>query len=154
MKILLDIDGVMVPATSWKPAETLADGFAAFSRNAVVHLNRIIAETGASIVLTTSHKSSFSLSQWLEIFSARGINVGIERLDDNADNLSRKEEILKWLGTGTEESFVIIDDDKSLNGLSTTLKERLVLTSPMVGLNEYHADVAIHILLKETHELV
>jgi hypothetical protein len=41
---------------------------------------------------------------------------------------------------------VIIDDDKSLNGLQPAIKSRLVLTMPLVGLNEALAEEAICIL--------
>ena len=53
MLILLDIDGVMVPANSWKKPEFLADGFAVFSTKSVQALNKIILETNAGILLTT-----------------------------------------------------------------------------------------------------
>jgi hypothetical protein len=97
MLILLDIDGVMLSASSWKPVEKLDDGFSNFSPRAVSNLQRIISETGASIILTTSHKSTYSLYQWHNIFKKRGINVSIlGKLDDNTTFLSRKEEILNW----------------------------------------------------------
>ena len=147
MRILLDIDGVMVPAASWKPSELLADGFAKFSSRAVSNLQRIISETGASIVLTTSHKANYSLAEWESIFNSRGIIATIDKLDNNSDNLSRKDEILNWLNSQAyQEDFVIIDDDKSLNGLPIQIKEKLILTSPMVGLNEYDAIAAIEVL--------
>lgn len=153
MLILLDIDGVMVPATSWKPSEILNDGFASFNSRAASNLQRIISETGASIVLTTSHKSSYSLEEWKNIFQNRGINVnGISKLDDNTSNLNRKDEILNWLKDKTIEDYVIIDDDKSLNGLPMSIKEKLVLTSSLVGLNGDCADMAIELL--KSSELV
>ena len=149
MRILLDIDGVMVPVSSWKPAELLNDGFSRFSNRAVANLQKIISETGASIVLTTSHKGNFSLAEWGRIFNARGICSRIERLDYNSTNLSRKEEILIWLNVHkNEDDFVIIDDDKSLNALPTQIKNKLILTSPMIGLTETDAKNAIDILLQ------
>jgi hypothetical protein len=44
------------------------------------------------------------------------------------------------------EEFVIIDDDKSLNALPTFLKNKLILTSPLIGLTENHLDEIIEIL--------
>jgi len=147
VKILLDIDGVMVPAASWKPAEILTDGFAAFSKKAVTNLQKIIVKTGASIVLTTSHKANYSLHEWKNIFNLRGISVSIDKLEHNTGNLSRKDEILNWLNTQKhDEIFVIIDDDKSLNDLPNQIKNKLILTSPMVGLTNYDADIAIEVL--------
>ena len=141
MLILLDIDGVMLSASSWKPVERLDDGFSNFSPRAVSNLQRIISETGASIVLTTSHKSTYSLPQWHKIFKKRGIDVSIVgKLDDNTTFLSRKEEILNWqLKNKGINNYVIIDDDKSLNGLPINIKEKVVLTSPMVGLTNNDA---------------
>ena len=123
MLILLDIDGVMVPTTSWKPTEILSDGFANFSARAITNLQTIIYNTGASILLTTSHKSRYSNSEWEEIFKRRGIVTNINTLEPNEDNLNRKEEILRWFTkTSISESFVILDDDKSLNGLPSYIK--------------------------------
>lgn len=144
MLILLDIDGVMIPAASWKPTPVLDDGFPQFSAKAVSSLNHILNETQASIVLTTSHKSRFSIIEWKNIFKTRGINANIQKLVDNTKELDRKNEILNWLENHwNHESFVIIDDDKVLNGLPKEIKERLVLTKSLVGLNEEDANAAI-----------
>jgi hypothetical protein len=148
MLILLDIDGVMVPGASWRKVEFLPDGFPDFSKKAVSGLQHIIAETQASIVLTTSHKSNYTIPQWVAIFNARGINVSIDRLSENHSNFDRKDEILNWLqNRNYNEDFVIIDDDKSLNGLPDNIKERCVLTSSIIGLDEYSASSAIDILM-------
>ena len=140
----------MVRASSWKRTDQLSDGFAAFDSRAVANLLRIISQTGVdTIVLTTSHKSNYTLSQWREIFIERSINVFIEKLEDNHSNLSRKDEVLNWIEYNFDECFVIIDDDKSLNELPSYYKEKLVLTSPMVGLNEWDSLAAIAILNME-----
>lgn len=149
--MLLDIDGVMVPATSWKKPEFLQDGFSAFSNKAVLSINKIINQTSATILLSTSHKSKYSISEWQEIFKLRGIIVEkIESLPENILNLNRKQEILNWYENfSSNENFVILDDDKSLNGLPKNLKEKLVLTSPLVGLTNELAIEAIQILKQE-----
>jgi hypothetical protein len=152
MLILLDIDGVMVPATSWRPSEILADGFANFSNRSISSLQKIISETGASILLTTSHKSRYSISEWEQIFKTRGITTVINRLEDNAEGLNRKEEILRWFNTTkTSENFVILDDDKSINGLPAYIKDKVVLTSATVGLIAEQAESAIDILRKQEY---
>jgi sugar-specific transcriptional regulator TrmB len=151
MLILLDIDGVMVPGASWRPIELLNDGFAKFNNRAVNNLKKIISETNASIILTTSHKSSFSIPQWMDIFKTRGIDTSIKTLSNNINNLSRKDEILNWLRNRTDqEDFVIIDDDTSLNGLPSNIRAKCVLTSPLIGLDESSTLNAIDIL-KNTH---
>ncbi len=137
MKILLDIDGVMAPISSWKPTRILSDGFPEFHLRSIQGLKLLISKTDGDIVLTTSHKYKYTLEQWIDIFKFRGINISsIERLPYNSDNLSRKEEILNWLDLNNWEAFVIVDDDKSLNGLPKQIKDRLILVSPMIGLTE------------------
>ena len=149
MLILLDIDGVMVPANSWKKPEFHDDGFPMFCVKSVQALQKIISETNATVLLTTSHKTKYSLPKWHNIFESRGISVsGIARLTKTGVNSNRKDEILNWYKSKhkSNEHFVIIDDDKLLNGLPDGIKENLVLTSPSVGLTDELADDAILIL--------
>ena len=145
MLVFLDIDGVMAPAKSWQRPDILEDGFVDFSSKAVSVLQDVLAQNpNSTIILTTSHKSRFSLSQWKIIFERRGLNVNkLESLNDYTDFQSRKVEILNWFDSNDiHEDFIIIDDDKSLNDLPTFYKDRLVLTSSLVGLNEIHrADI-------------
>lgn len=152
MLILLDIDGVMVLANSWKKQEFHDDGFPMFSVKSVQALQKIISETNATVLLTTSHKAKYSIPKWRNIFKSRGINVsGITRLTKNDERLNRKDEILNWYQSNhkSDEHFVIIDDDKLLNGLPDTIKGNLVLTSSSVGLTDELADNAISILKQE-----
>jgi hypothetical protein len=154
MLILLDIDGVMVPANSWKKPEFMDDGFAMFNSKSVKALQKIISETNASILLTTSHKSNYSIAQWYSMFKLRGIDAkNIGRLSSDSLPSNRKDEILNWfrINHTPGESFVIIDDDKMLNDLPESLKHNLVLTSSSVGLTEELADEAIAILKNKAH---
>jgi hypothetical protein len=151
MYVLLDLDGVMIPANAWKRPEILSDNFPAFSAKAVNALNDLLKATNAEIILTTSHKANYTLEQWVDIFAIRGIKLaGIARLPENIMNKSRMQEIMTWLHeTGAEDGFVIIDDDKSLNDLPSPLKNKLVLTAGAIGLTSELADNAIHILKPE-----
>lgn len=137
MTIFLDIDGVLVPAKSWKSPELMNDGFPAFSNKSISVLKQLIDEN-TSIMLTTSHKSRFSIEEWKMIFLKRGIQLNnVSRLPENTTFLNRRDEIINWfLNNELQEDFIIIDDDKSLNDLPQFLKEKLVLTSPMIGLSE------------------
>jgi hypothetical protein len=143
MLFFLDIDGVMVPAKGWKSPELLHDGFPAFSSKATSALQRLVSENVVTIMLTTSHKSKFSIDEWKSIFKNRGIDIEkIKSLPENANNLNRKDEIVNWFNVNTlNEDFVIIDDDKSLNELPGYLKKKLVQTSPYIGLTEEHLEV-------------
>ena len=149
MLILLDIDGVMVPAKGWTTPELLNDGFPDFSARAARVLQSLLSED-TTVVLTTSHKSNYTIEEWKDIFRKRGINVEkIKSLDFNAESLSRKDEILNWFKANSiNENFAIIDDDKSLNSLPDSLKKHLILTSPYIGLTEEHLESARAILTK------
>jgi hypothetical protein len=146
VKILLDIDGVLLAANSWKVPELLADGFPDFKPNAVRNLLKIISATGAQIILSSSHKANFSIPEWENIFRRRGLALKVDTLAANTKHLSRKDEILHWLAQNPMEHFVIIDDDSSLNDLPLSLKKRLVLTRSFKGLTEKEAEDAIKIL--------
>lgn len=137
MTIFLDIDGVLVPAKSWQIPELESDGFPSFSAKSVSVLKNLISES-TTILLTTSHKSRFSTQEWKDIFSKRGLKLNkIETLVENVNYLSRKDEIVNWFNSNDlKDDFLIIDDDKSLNDLPSFLKDRLVLTSPYIGLSE------------------
>jgi hypothetical protein len=143
--ILLDFDGVMIPSKPWKPVPLMEDGFYKFDDGAISYLNRIIDETGATIILTTSHKTSYPNSEWKKLFEVRGINCEVKRLDDELIHSKRIEEIRGWVKTNTDR-FVILDDDKSLNDLESDIKSRLVLTDSGVGLNLEKTELAIKIL--------
>lgn len=149
MLFLLDIDGVMVPSKGWKNPEFLNDGFPAFSTKATLTLQSLISEDD-TVMLTTSHKSKFSIEKWKNIFKNRGINIEkIKSLPENFSNLSRKDEIVNWFYiNNVDENFVIIDDDTSLNDLPDFLKENFVQTSPYIGLTEEHSEVIRSILYK------
>jgi hypothetical protein len=154
MLILLDIDGVLVPANSWKKPEFLEDGFPAFNSRSAKAFQRILTETNASVLLTTSHKAKYNITQWRDLLRSRGITPQkVQRLSSNSLLTSRKDEILLWYTKKRipNEEFVIIDDDKMLNDLPENIKDYLILTSPSVGLTEELADEAISILQKKAY---
>lgn len=136
MIILLDIDGVMLSLKSWKIPDFLEDGFMKFDNKAIYTLNIILEKTKAKIVLTSSHKSNYSNIEWINLFKNRGINSIIETLPNNINNLSRKDEIIHYLNDNNIDDYIIIDDDPQLNSLPNNIKQRLFLTSPLIGLTE------------------
>jgi len=139
MFLFLDIDGVMVPAASWKAPENLEDGFPMFSTRAVETLKRILSED-TQIVLTTSHKSRFNPEEWKKIFERRGIKINKLSCLNAADNSrKRKDELIDWFDTpNVGKDFIIIDDDNSLRALPPGLKEHLIVTSSLIGLTQDH----------------
>ncbi|PQJ74292.1 HAD domain-containing protein [Polaribacter gangjinensis] len=155
MLLYLDIDGVMVPANSWRRPEILEDGFPEFSPKATRSLNRIISTSSADIVLTTSHKYKYTINEWKHIFRRRNITVNkITRLPRNTKHLNRKEELIHWFTTKQpKDHFIIIDDDKSLNSLPAFLKDKLIQTSGSVGLTDCLADEAIDKIKKLEYQV-
>jgi HAD domain in Swiss Army Knife RNA repair proteins len=134
MLIFLDIDGVMVPATSWKAPQNLEDGIPMFTQKATDALKGLISNT--TIILSTSHRTRFTTNEWKGIFERRGLKINkLSALEPNHDFKKRKDEILRWFTThDMVGDFIIIDDDTSLNALPKDLKEHLILTSPLIGL--------------------
>ena len=74
MIILLDIDGVLVTTPAWRAVKLDTDGFLKFNEKAAGNLAKLISQTNASIVLTTTHRINYSIEQWKDIFKNRGIN--------------------------------------------------------------------------------
>lgn len=151
MVILLDIDGVLVTTPAWKAPELLPDGFPKFNTNAAGCLMEILSRTNAEIILTTTHRISYSINQWEEIFKVRGIKVNsIAKLNMRSTIESmpdRGTEIREWVEkSGVEKRFVIIDDDTSINKLPYSIKSRFVQTNPLIGLDENGLNKALQIL--------
>lgn len=153
MKIFLDIDGVMVHANPHKRVELDADGFYKFNTVAIEVLNYIIGlKKKVELILSTSHRFRFGVIEWKAIFDRRAISVeSVSILNTPLEKrLTRKTEIMGWMDQCqySPEEVLIIDDDKSLNGLPENLKERLLLTNPYTGLNQ-ESYVDLNMLLKK-----
>ena len=135
MLIFLDIDGVMVPAAGWKTPELLEDGFPMFTQKATKALGDILSPS-TRVILSTSHRDRYSIDQWKEIFKKRGLHIkNLERLAPVQIPAKRKDEIQEWFKSNpVPDNFVIIDDDKSLYALPKSIKDHLVITSPLIGL--------------------
>lgn len=147
MKILLDIDGVMIPARPWQAYQMGSDGFGMFNISSVKYLNDIIfSAENPEIILTTSHKHSFTINQWSSIFSSRGVTkTKISRLETDSMEIPRIEEIRSWYLKNKHEKFIVIDDDKGLNAFDNNFKDNyVVLTSPTIGLNKFSTDEALN----------
>jgi len=72
-----------------------------------------------------------------------------DKLEDNSESLNRKDEIVNYLNAHPLiENYLIIDDDKSLNDLPNSIKQKLVLTSSLIGLTQENADRALEILIR------
>jgi sugar-specific transcriptional regulator TrmB len=152
VKILLDIDGVLVTTPSWRNVERHEDGFVEFNDTAKQNLAVLIEKTQAEIVLTTTHRISYSEKKWVEIFNARGIHVTtltkVNQASSIQDIRDRGNEILDWIDKlASNERYVIIDDDPSINKLPNRIKKNWVKTQSHLGFDKHSLDLAVRILL-------
>jgi len=145
MIFFLDIDGVMVHANPHKKVELEEDGFYKFNYLAVEILKSSIYKTKDEIILSSSHRFKYDIKQWKKIFKTRGISINTLSIIDNKDfcqthRVTRRSEIVNWIHRKNlkNDEFVIIDDDKSLNDLPSSIKNRLVLTNSYTGLSNFH----------------
>lgn len=140
MTLLLDIDGVLVTTPPWRPVELHPDGFLKFNAKAASNLAYILAQTNAAVVLTTTHRITYSLEEWQGLLKTRGLTPSaITKVNERTTVNSmpnRATEIAEWVFRhGAGETYVVLDDDLSLHGLPGVLKNRCVLTKPLIGLD-------------------
>lgn len=140
MILLLDIDGVLETSPSWKKLEFLEDNFYKFNEHAQKYLIEIIDKINPEIILTTTHRINYNLTEWNQIFELRGINVDkISKINDAKkaiDLKNRNVEIEEWFLKNSTAEFLILDDDKSLNELPSNLKNRWIQIDSMLGITE------------------
>jgi hypothetical protein len=70
--IFLDIDGVLCTQHPWKPGVIAEDGYSAFNEQCVQNLNRLIARTGAKVILTSSRRINKTIAEFEAIMRRRG----------------------------------------------------------------------------------
>lgn len=129
----------------------MEDGFLKFDPIAEYELKQILLATHAGIVLTSTHRISFSVDRWIQIFDQRGFHitslVKINNKTDLFEMRNRAEEINEWINLQAPNlNYVIIDDDSSIHGLAPSIKNRWVQTSPHLGFNAEASTKALKIL--------
>jgi len=134
--LILDLDGVLITNSSWKPDRIHSDGYSEFNESCVENLNRLLKLTEFDIWLSSTRRTAKTLTEFNLIFKNRGINKDITGfLPVYADCKNRKEEVLKFISEFKATDFLIIDDDKSLNGLESGIKKHLISTELTKGFN-------------------
>ena len=166
--VFLDIDGVL--NTKWwytqMDRNTPKDKYGyAFDPNAVSNLKKIIDETGADIVISSSWKS-FGISELEDMWQDRGLPgklIGITPntvsdemlLSADLDNMElfsiRGTEIKEWLTKhGKHVSHYAIIDD--MDNMLTEQRLHFVKTDPEIGITVEDAEKAIMILNQQQTE--
>jgi hypothetical protein len=162
--IFLDIDGVL--NTKWGYTQmdrnTPKDKYGyAFDPNAVANLKKIVDETGADIVISSSWKS-FGFSGLEDMWQDRGLPgklIGITPnsvsdemlLNADLDHIElfsiRGMEIKEWLDKhGKNVSHYVIIDD--VDNFLSSQKSHFVQTDPEVGITESDVKKVVRLLNK------
>jgi HAD domain in Swiss Army Knife RNA repair proteins len=138
--LFLDFDGVLINAESLRQDSIEAHP------ECVAALNRIVASTGALVVVTSAWRRGRSLAELRWLLKAWDVKATVIGKTPYLDGKSKSDEIEFWLKANSDrfpsvESIAILDD-ANMNGLS----EFLVKTEFCPGLTEADADRAIAML--------
>ena len=137
--LFLDIDGVLNSA-SFLSQERRCD---AISREMVEHINSVIRATSCKIVLSSTWRIMWPMSEIKAILRQHGL---IDVIIGKTRDLGRRDdEILDWLKWNGNDvaKFAVVDDDISD---ITGVKDRLVAPSFVTGCTEAHADLLVGLL--------
>ena len=166
--LFLDIDGVLLPfggSAKPRPAQTSPGGASKFHPEAMAALERIITQTSATIVLSSTWRCGGGDVEVLDEFHAwrdgKSVLGAIERFEYTTsltEHTHRAWEIASWLlspAAPPVRAWVALDDEPLLDdGISPHLARfaalfanRVVQTESSIGLAREGADAAIAILL-------
>ena len=153
--VFLDIDGVLNSEQyylekpqhkRWKEFKGKLDkhiawGVCNIDPKAVKLLNKLVAETNAKIVVSSSWRGDYALQT---VFSLAGIIEPIYGETPRSEHRWRGAEIETWLKERQEPyKYVILDDD---NDMLDTQRNNFIHTDWKVGLTEENVNEAIKIL--------
>jgi hypothetical protein len=149
MKILfLDIDGVLNSRKYFLKIKNILLKDHQIDPQAVALLNQITDATGAFIVLSSTWRYAYinNIAGLRDFLSKQGVTGKVLDITP-VNNDSRQNQIQEWLDTTARDidSFVVLDDN-DLGGKK--LNSFLVLTSPLLGLQDADVVAAIRILNK------
>lgn len=176
--IFLDIDGVL-NSNDWytnRKKNNLTEQYplTEFDPKAVERLNRIILETGAKIVVSSSWRAGRSVNELQDLLTSVGVIGEVvgktNRLTHDTYNIPRGCEIDQWLklqglfqriNWSKEEqqknidkakvkNYIILDDDSDM---LYSQKEHFVHTDNLYGLTDEDVDNSISILRKSLVDL-
>ena len=153
MKIIfLDFDGVM--DTAYYDHMLSKQGLpgndpygTVFDPNCVHNLRRIIDNTGADIVVSSSWKHFMTYKEFLEMWDARGLPGFVTDVTPIPDmRRNRGDEIDSWLNECNVECQYVIIDDLDGSNFNEHQIPRLLVVNPFFGLDEETAERAIYLL--------
>ena len=135
--VFVDVDGVLSPMGSEAQDNTLDDGYADFDRAAVDRLNRIVEETGADIVISSSWRKG-DVNAMRDVFVKRGFKYPEKIVGETSpanDPFNRGGEIELWMAEFAPNSaFVALDDIPG--AFSEQQRKNLVQTDMYQGITD------------------
>ena len=155
--VFLDIDGVLNSKQWYAHDAASHDGISSTERKLWEHsidpacvqrLNRILQQTGAVAIVSSSWRKKHALSEIVSILESRGFRGEVEGATSANGTHSRTEEIAEWLAENRPPgaAYVVIDDELP----SALPTERVVSPSNQTGLTdkdvERHRDTNWHSL--------
>ena len=147
--IFLDIDGVMRTHNSdlnWSRElnQPVPNPFKRlFSKDAMENLNYLVTLTGAKVVITSTWRMYYTLTELKNLFRERGFIGQIIGTTSVGD--TRGEEIVQWLNEHRIDNFVVIDDN--IKDILNRIPDcKVVKCNPLNGLDEVIFDKALDIL--------
>ena len=153
MKIIfLDFDGVM--DTAYYDHMLSKQGLpgndpygTVFDPNCVHNLRRIIDNTGADIVVSSSWKHFMTYKEFLEMWDTRGLPGFVTDVTPIPEmRRNRGDEIDAWLNECNVECQYVIIDDLDGSNFNEHQIPRLLVVNPFFGLDEETAERAIYLL--------
>ncbi len=151
--IFLDIDGVLCTQNIWKPEVMAEDGYSEFNQGCVENLNKLIKQTNAEVILTSTRRINKTVEEFQAIMQRRGFNGQVAgKINDNTDlsAVTRSDEIKEWLAkNGVPAKFVILDDDARIAEIDSQYIQHWVRTTYHRGFDEEALERALRILKVE-----
>lgn len=142
--IFLDVDGVLNAMAMLNVDYDYENEHMRVSAVAMSRINRLVRESGATVILSASMRVQAPLGHLRSIFRLAGAEFVIADVTPWRTKRDRRgEEIQAWLDAQEvkPEKFVILDDDHDIGQ-----KDRLVQTDCRTGLLDEHVEQALSLL--------
>lgn len=149
--IFLDIDGVLNNANAPMKAQrpfTVLELSKDIDKDKVILLNKIVEETGAKIVISSSWRMSVDLDMIIETFNLQGFVgeiIGVTPMKLSC--VDRGQEINWWLEKNEVDGFAVIDDINFWG--FNSFDDKCVLVSDDNGMTEEDVNEVIKVLNSE-----
>lgn len=139
--LFLDVDGVL-NSDNWYHEEWQKDHIypqGDFDPVCVARINRVVAETGCKVVVSSSWREDSNLQS---VFTRAGLKFPIYDITPFGDH--RGKEIQDWLDAQTKPYvYAIVDDDREM---LNSQKRFVVRTNGNIGITDANADKLIELL--------